>query len=490
MGPEGELNQGLTPAFVRDQLDEILAREITSFLDVDADSAMMSFNLASLSCITLIIEREREIQQYSDFPPERYTKESFTKELIDIGLEKDQTLEKTVSSVLRKGYISMDAKGQLKAEMPAFMMVGFLDNMFPGMQGMNLVAFVLQMNEEVTSERKTLELAKESFKATLKSRGVSVTKDRAEKKASEIVSGKMASPSQSKEISEKLKQDNINRLSSLIKKRKKRPVDSPGQLNIKDVFDKGSSEEDPDALETTVEQVEEAAKKAADMAAELAEKDEKIRKAEAAAKASARQLEELELREKQLLSAREEALKAAEKARELEAREAQMVEKEARLKALEQRLKLDEEAKKRSEADARQKEIEQETLAIAAQADDDIESRIAAFESELTMPCPLCKEGEVESKTTEKGKTFFSCTKPDCRFVSWDKPYHFECPLCKNPFLTESTAPGGDKGLKCPRASCSYTQKNLFDPKQNMAGQTTPPSAPKKKKRVVRRKRR
>ena len=168
-----------SPSFVRDQLDEILAQEITALLDVDSSVAMMSFNLASISCITLIIEREREIKQYTDFPPERFTKETFLSELVDIGLEKDDSLKKTMDSVLTKGYISMDPAGELKAEMPAFMMVGFLDNMFPGMQGMNLVAFVLQMNDEVISGRKTLELAKNSFKSTLKSRGVTVSKEKA-----------------------------------------------------------------------------------------------------------------------------------------------------------------------------------------------------------------------------------------------------------------------------------------------------------------------
>ena len=247
MDTNSKQNEELSPTFVRDQLDEILAQEITALLDVDSYSAMMSFNLASISCITLIIEREREIKQYSDFPPERYTKDSFVNELIDIGLEKDDALEKTVSSVLNKGYISTDKNGQLKAEMPAFMMVGFLDNMFPGMQGMNLVAFVLQMNDEVNSERKSLELAKDSFKSILKSRGVSVSKDKAQKKASQIVSGDAASQTQSKEISRKLKKENLNRLSTLIKKRKKHSLDSPGQLKIKDVFDKGPSKQELEA---------------------------------------------------------------------------------------------------------------------------------------------------------------------------------------------------------------------------------------------------
>jgi len=451
----------LAPSEVRDQLDEILAQEIIALLDVDSDSVMMSFNLASISCITLIIEREREIRQFPESPPERYTKETFLNELVDIGLEKDEILQNTVFSVINKGYISTDSRNELKAEMPAFMMVGFLDNMFPGMQGMNLIAFVLQMNDEVNAGRKTFELAKESFKSTLKSRGVSVSKDRAEEKASEIISGTIATSSQSKEISRKLKNNNVNRLSKLIKKRRKKSIDSPGQLNIKDIFDKGPTKEEIQARKEEIRKTEEAALKAAELAKELALKEEQIAEAEEAAKEAARQLKEIEEREKQLEVAQKEAAKAKEMASDLEKREAQMAEKEAQLKALEEKLKQEEELKQKQDEEDLQKQIEDEEKKKISQDDDNIESQIAAFESELTMPCPLCKDGEIISKTTEKGKEFFSCTKAECRFVSWDKPYHFECPLCKNGFLTEMLAPNGEKGLKCPRAACSYTQYNL-----------------------------
>jgi hypothetical protein len=112
------------------------------------------------------------------------------------------------------------------------------------MQGMNLVAFILQMNDEVNSGRKSLDLAKESFKSTLKSRGVSVTKDVAQEKAEEIVSGKVsAPPAQSKEISQKLKKNNLNRLSKLVNKRKKTGSGSSEKFKIKDVFDKGPTKE-------------------------------------------------------------------------------------------------------------------------------------------------------------------------------------------------------------------------------------------------------
>jgi len=479
MNSDIKQDQVLDPGFVRDQLDEILAQEIMALLDIDSNSAMLSFNLASISCITLIVEREREIRQYPEFPPERYTKESFIDELVDIGLEKDNALLKTVLSVINKGYIGTDQDGLLRAEMPSFVMVGFLDNMFPGMQGMNLIAFVLQMNDEVNSGRKSLEFAKESFEATLKSRGVSVSKDRVEKKASEMASGFVTMPSQSREISRKLKEDNLDRLSKLIRSRKKRSMDSAGQFNIKDVFDKGPSKEEVEAEKAEIRKAEEDALKAAELAKTLVEKEERIKEAEEAAKEAARQLEEIEKREKELLLAQQESEKAKQKAAELEAREAIMAKREAELKALEEKLKQEEESQKETEDE----ESEDDSL-----SDDDIESQIAAFESNLTMPCPLCKQGEIISKTTEKGKAFFTCTSQGCRFVSWDRPYHIECPLCKNSFLTETVAPTGEKGLKCPRASCSYRQNNLFDPKQNMA-QGASGLSPKKTKKVIRRKR-
>ncbi|MBA3009812.1 MAG: DNA topoisomerase I [Proteobacteria bacterium] len=469
------------PVFVKKQLDEILAREIMSFIDVDSDAAMISFNLATISCITIIVEREREIRQYVDSPPERYQRESFTNELVDIGLEKDDYLGTAISSSLKSGYISESENGDFKAEMPSFMMAGFLDSMFPGMQGMNLIAFVLQMNDEVTSGRKTLGLAKQSFEATLKSRGVSVSRDHAEKRASEMASGTQKTPAQTKEISEKLKKrkkENIDRLSILMKSRKKRSDEYTEKIQVTDVFDKGPSKEEIAAQKAEMEKAEAAVRKDAELARQLAQKDEQIKQAEEAAKKAAEQLKEME--EKEL------ALKAAqEKSDALAAREAQMAEREAQLKAMEERFQQKEDqVRKEQEAGSRKEEDRGEKEAVRSEMD--IESQIAAFESELAMPCPLCKNGTIEEKTTEKGKRFFSCSKAECRFVSWDKPYHFECPLCKNSFLIEMQASGDKKGLKCPRAACSYTQNNLLDPKLSMANAAAS-LQPQKKRKVVRR---
>ncbi|WP_022669383.1 cell envelope integrity protein TolA [Desulfospira joergensenii] len=465
---------------VRKKLDEILAREITAFIDVDTDSAMMSFNLASISCITIIVEREREIKQYSDFPPERYVKESFINELVDIGLEKDDYLDRSFESLVEKGYISRSETEDLKAEMPSFMMAGLLDSMFPGMQGMNLIAFVLQMNDEVNSGRKTLDLAMASFETSLKTRGVAVQKDRAEKLATDMASGAVKAPVQTREISQKLKKENLNRLSQIMKGRR-RADEYKERVRVQDVFDKGPTKEEIEAQKEAARKEEEEARKAAELAKQLVEKDEKIKEAEESARKSAEQLKALEEKEAELKLAKE-------KAALLEEKEALMAEKEAQLRAMEERIRQEEE---------RIRQMEQDKAASGGAgsgpgkdtslADDDIESRIAEFESDLAMVCPLCSQGEVVTRTTEKGKNYYSCSKPDCRFVSWDMPYHFQCPLCKNPFLTEITTPSGEKGLKCPRAACPYSQNNLLDPKTNV---TTPTEQPKKKKRVVRRKKR
>jgi ssDNA-binding Zn-finger/Zn-ribbon topoisomerase 1 len=361
------------------------------------------------------------------------------------------------------------------------MMVGFLDSMFPGMQGLNLIAFILQINDEVNTGRKSLDLAKESFEKTLKTRGVSVTKDRAQERATEMVKGGNKSITvQSKQISARLKREKLNKLSQLMKSRKQRTDGYQEKVKIKDLFDKEPTPEEIEAEKQKAREAEEAVLKAQEREKELAEKEKKIKEAEIAAQELAEKLRVIEEKEKAAEEAKVKALEAQERAEALAAKEQEMAEKEARLLALEEEFKRKEEEAKKQEA--------AQKLAKEKKSQDDIESRIAAFEQTLAMPCPVCTNGSVEEKTTDKGKVFYSCNQEDCRFVSWDKPYHFECPLCKNPYLVEYITPSGTPGLKCPRASCSYSQDNLLAPVQHMAATTETP--PKKKKLVRRVKRR
>ena len=177
----------------------------------------------------------------------------------------------------------------------------------------------------------------------------------------------------------------------------------------------------------------------------------------------------------------DEAAAMAEKEADLQARSDE-------IKAAEQRIRLEKEAMEKSVLDRQCDGVQTTESEPEPEPEEEEEanlaSRIAAFEAELAMPCPICLEGKIVSEKTAKNKTYYTCSNRACRFVSWEKPYHFECPLCKNPFLTEFTTPPGGKGLKCPRAGCAYSQNNLLDPRQNQATEARPI---KKKKKIVRR---
>jgi DNA topoisomerase-1 len=45
--------------------------------------------------------------------------------------------------------------------------------------------------------------------------------------------------------------------------------------------------------------------------------------------------------------------------------------------------------------------------------------------------CPKCGQGEIVSKRTKRGKTFYSCNRyPDCDFALWQAPLSQPCPTC------------------------------------------------------------
>ncbi|MBF0242961.1 MAG: DNA topoisomerase I [Desulfamplus sp.] len=480
----------MDPAFVRTQFDEILVREVTSLIEIDSDIAMLTYNLSTISTIIVAVEREREIRAASTMPPARFTFESLVDELVDLGLYKDDDMLKSVRAVLDQGYLTQDvSNSELKAEASAYTIVGFLDKMFPGMQGIQLVAFVMQMIDEVLSERKTLGYAMESFDRTLKNSGVSVSREKAEKKAQELALDNSQSR-QMKEVALKLKEASIKRLAQQRLKEKlelNRAAGRPSfhfdggsrldKVKITSVFEKGPSEEEIEAEKRAREAAEREYQEAILKAAEIAEQERRLKEAEvAAAKEIERKAAELAAKEQALKEAEMAALRFEQQQAELRAKEAEMAAREAELRLREEQLKAaaikEAQAKAEAAKEALEKlaETQHQHIPDSAiepqdnQAIDDIESRIAAFESELSIQCPLCKTGTIKQEKTKTGKDYFICSDKNCRFVSWSQPYHFSCPLCKNPFLVDFQNPDGTKGLKCPRASCSFSQNHLYDP--------------------------
>ena len=63
--------------------------------------------------------------------------------------------------------------------------------------------------------------------------------------------------------------------------------------------------------------------------------------------------------------------------------------------------------------------------------------------------CPICHQGEVRIKRSQRGRTYYRCDQAGCEFFSFDPPVDENCPECGS-FLVER------KGRRyCPNQACS-----------------------------------
>lgn len=75
------------------------------------------------------------------------------------------------------------------------------------------------------------------------------------------------------------------------------------------------------------------------------------------------------------------------------------------------------------------------------------------------VKCPKCNEGDMVTRRSRRGKTFYSCSRyPDCDYAVWNEPVNQPCPSCDWPILTKkSTKRRGDE-LVCPEKECGYAE--------------------------------
>jgi hypothetical protein len=444
---------------IKAKFDDVLVRNINRLLEIDTLTPSLSFNLPTITCLLLLVEREDDIKVSPDSPPDRYTRETFLDALSDVGLSIDDDLMASFQSLAQYGYVMIGADEKYHTQISSFAIVSFLNNLFPEMTGMNLVAYILQAIDEVMSERKELKDALDQLDQTLVSKGIPLSKQDIEKE--EKVSLKKqpeqkTKTAESMKMSDDLKSAFRNRMSTIRQHsfddsgepRVFTAQGSTGTAKIRKLYSPGEEEATKNNLERAKEEAEKAARDAEEKAAKEAEE----RSAEIAVK--------------------EAEIKAAE----MVARDAELKLKEAQEKAREAEIRAQ---KYEEEKDSSRKETKSES--------DDIEKQIAAYQDNLLMSCPVCNIGKIRSEKTDNDKVYYHCSNENCGFVSWGKPFPFQCPVCKNSFLVEFMSSDNNPGLKCPRATCSFTQNHLRIPAQD-----APPSGsqPKKKRKLVRRVRR
>ncbi|MBF0100875.1 MAG: hypothetical protein HQK77_08215 [Desulfobacterales bacterium] len=499
---------------ITDIFDGILIKEIDKFEKIKAIDYPLVYNLDTISCLVMSVEREREINEHSATdPPQRYQRESFLNDLQEMGIEINDQLKTSFQSLCDQQLIYIDAEGYLYARPSAFSITDAIDSIFPGMPSFHLIGYIIQTIQEVYSGRKTIDEAKHSLEQTLLSRG-------------KVEPTKKAPSSQDTNQ----KQNYSRRLSQLLSKTQKKTdqpvvisksgVSSNRKIEIRSLFGKQEpieSEIKPESLappvqhkiDTETEPIKSQSltdvqpnddmsiNESSPQQNEISPKNDLLTQPHSI---SPEPLPET-LSDEPISIVHPDRHPSESVADEIEEDSfAEHQDADEIISIADPHIAKPIQKKKQDsiqQTEAPELEYEDSDTAEikkSAIADDLIELQIAEFEKELAILCPLCAQGKILSGVTEKGKVYYSCSYPRCKFISWSKPYHFVCPTCKNPFLIEFSSETIKLGLKCPRSTCSYSQQGILDPskqqKQRLGISKSDESDTKtlvKRKRVVRR---
>lgn len=437
-------------AVVRSEFDKILMHHVSSLIDTREDIAALPFNLATISSLLLLADRENEIKLFPETPPERYHQDTFLADIEEIGLDLDDDAMSAIRDLERYGFMVINPEGQYTARESASLLIMVLDAIFPQMPGMNLVAYVSQAIEEVLTGRKEQDQALSSFDQTLEMQGVRLSTLSEDKLASSAAKRIFAYEPPDPEVLLARRAAYLQKLKALRAKSLSSdtaPSVLAGGSQLKHVKIKELFPREGTAPELEGESDDMLPGEAIDTPESPPFFDESTPDAGL----HEREMEG-SLPETDILHSASEGLQEPPDASTDASTEIEVDGMQPETTALEAALTDEIET-----AEAVLPEMGEDEIDLSKE--ELIEKQIRQFEEELAMPCPICGIGKVLSDTTEKGKTYYHCSNEDCRLISWGKPYHMECPICKNPFLIEVSEPDGQTGLKCPRATCLYRKK-------------------------------
>jgi hypothetical protein len=439
------------------QFDAILGNHMDRLLGT-RHVEMLPMNIFTVSYLILLATRETEIQTFPYLPPERYKNETIMESLAEMNIESRDNLSSLFNTLVDKGYLNISDDGRFFPDPPAMKMAQVFDRIFPRMPGLNLVAYLGQMIDEVSTNRKELKAALNQFDQMLNLHGVPLKKEadshqtEADRMFPHLKVGDEAQPAPKKIVTTSVKSSDI--FSKLETKTWRAPVRKP-EISA-------SSEElnHPDAG-------------AAKSAGQIGEEGER---------AFSQGRTEME-------GQAQETVAAMNPESRIGSETVYPAQTDAFMNHTDPIVQPDQPGSSQEHVLTKHYQWNSEQL-----EDDDIEKRITEFEEQLGMACPLCRTSGIAPRTTAKGKQYYKCSSDDCNFISWGKPFYITCPKCENPFLIESPDSRGNMMLKCPRATCPHWQKFPWeendepDMKSIETQQTT--DVAKKTRKLVKRRRR
>lgn len=493
---------------IQDLFDEILGRHLERLIGTRHGIDALPLNAINISCLIMLTERENEIDSASASLSGRYTVKTISRELEEMGFDLNENMNLIVLEMIQKSYIKVN-NYRLIPQKPAISMCQLLDKVFPGMPGMSLVAYFVQTTDEVHSERKDLESAISQLDRTLQMQGVSLKKEvgKLQKKIDPSPFPEPAARSFTDDAPRKDAPQATHKktfeTSGILKRPKveNRTKDAPVSTSEPKILSSGYYTDKTEIRKTDFGRSAPAEDDPAETAPDTYAETEP---------------EELQLHDQETEAVDGQSLPEKEVPADTPSDEADTGLQDALtdLESAGQETDLDESVgpqEPEETASLDNEALEEEEIGaeadVAAKAevldgeDDFIERRIAAFEDDLAMECPLCKKSKVQTEKTARGKSYYKCSNKTCNFISWGIPHHILCPQCNNPFLIESNR-AGQTILKCPRATCRHWQKPPWEvadsppegidsapPKsEKVTAITRKPRRRVKKRRVVRRK--
>jgi len=366
------------------QFEQIFVKHYERLTTSKQSVGGLPFTLDNIICFILLGGRELAIEDIYGDVSERYSMETFIADTREAGLEMDEHLQKTVSDMVVKKFLHLQADGHFYSYQATRDTARMFNKIYPKMQGMSMLAYIGQTIQEVESGRVDLETALSRFDQTLQKQGVPLPKAKipvmtpppkpaavAPRKAEEL-----------KHSSSKIFRDYVVTNTSVKAKVEKPPL--PDNLVFEPPVEVSPEPRAP--------------------APETKEPEANI----------------------------ESSVITADREPEVEKVPATQ-----------------------PTVEAKEEQAPEEPEVVD---DDAIAAKIAAFEKELALTCPICKTNVLKEEKTAGGKLFYSCTSDKCNFISWGRPHQIACPRCKNPFMVEVADSEGNMILKCPRATCQHRQ--------------------------------
>jgi hypothetical protein len=488
---------------VIDHFNEIFFKHLERLIGSKYGIGELILNPLTISIITLLMERENEIENFDLDENDRYTHQTLIEDIEDMGVRDDQEKTVLIESMIQKNYIRVESD-RLIPQKPTTSMARLMDLVFPKMPGMNLIAYIVQTLDEVMSGRKDIDSAALQFDQILQMQGIPLEKgpqaNKPPQNSRQLSEKKVPTPNLKKStqndekisLKKELKTTSIlgGTSQGILSGRSKGPSNEPKVLSS-DAYngktkitklnfgDSGSKEIEPDKSLSDKHINKEPIKTDSDdpangidaSAPDISEPD--------SASSTEDTSQDLRSTEQNKSDTHDDPIAFPNTVFHQAQNES-----------------VDEIVEDNPETPCQVEESFISSAILPSEDDDDVKKRISAFEEDLALQCPICKRSKLQVKNTVTGKSYYKCSNKECSFISWGKPHHIHCPRCNNPFLIETSNKVGKASLKCPRATCRYWEKIGSDESEGRIAQTdsatqktntTAALSQKPRRRVVRR---